>query len=92
MRFNELDKKFYTYLILTDSNTLYCGYTDDIEKRYKKHLEGTAAKYTRAHKPRELVYIKEFKTKQEAMKEEYRIKKLSRLKKEELIKLSQTSK
>ena len=68
---------FYTYLILTDNNSLYCGYTDDLDKRFQMHLSGKGAKYTRAHKPVKIVYSKEFQTKSEAMKEEARIKKLS---------------
>ena len=35
-----MDKKYYTYIILTESNTLYCGYTDDVDKRFQAHLEG----------------------------------------------------
>ena len=80
-----MDKKYYTYLILTVDNTLYCGYTDDPEKRSEKHKAGLAAKYTRAHKPLKMVYVKEFDTKSEALKEERRIKKLSRSQKEELV-------
>lgn len=80
-----MDKKYYTYLILTVDNTLYCGYTDDPEKRFEKHKAGLAAKYTRAHKPLKMVYVKEFDTKSEALKEDRRIKKLSRSQKEELV-------
>lgn len=79
------DKKYYTYIILTEKDTLYCGYTDDVEKRYQAHLSGKGAKYTKAFKPKELVYVKEFPTKSEAQKEEYRIKKLSRQQKMKLI-------
>lgn len=68
---------YYTYLILTDNDSLYCGYTDDLVKRFQKHLSGKGAKYTRAHKPVKIVYSKEFSTKSEAMKEEARIKKLT---------------
>lgn len=82
-----MEKKFFTYIILTVDNTLYCGYTDDPEKRFEKHKEGIAAKYTRAHKPLKIVYLKEFDTKSDAMKEEYRIKKLTRKQKEELFNL-----
>ena len=80
-----MNKKYYTYLILTVDNTLYCGYTDDPEKRFEEHKAGLAAKYTRAHKPLKMVYVKEFDTKSEALKEERRIKKLSRSQKEELV-------
>lgn len=85
----DTDKKFYTYLILTQDNTLYCGYTDDPKSRFEKHKAGLAAKYTRAHKPVKMVYLKEFATKSEAMKAECRIKKLSRPQKESLIKSSE---
>ncbi len=80
-----IDKKFYTYLILTENNTLYCGYTDDPKSRFEKHKSGLAAKYTRANKPVKMVYLREFSTKSEAMKEERRIKKLNRPQKEALI-------
>ena len=53
------DKKFYTYILLTVNNKLYCGYTDDLEKRFENHLSGTASKFTRANKPVKIVYSKE---------------------------------
>ena len=80
-----MEKIFYTYLILTENNTLYCGYTDNPQERFKKHLLGKAAKYTKSHKPIKMVYLKSFPSKSDAMKEEYRIKHLSRIQKEELI-------
>ena len=76
------NNKFYTYLILTENNTFYCGYTNDIDKRYEKHKNGKGAKYTKANKPVKLAYLAEYQTKSEAMKEEYRIKQLSRQEKE----------
>lgn len=80
-----MDKKYYTYIILTEKNTFYCGYTDDVKKRFQAHLEGKGAKYTRANKPVKLVYQKEFDTKSDAMKEEARIKKLTHKEKLKLI-------
>ena len=82
---NKKNKKYYVYIILTVNNTYYCGYTDNVEKRYKLHLEGKGAKYTKANKPLKLVYTAEFDDKQSALKEEYRIKHLSRKNKEKLI-------
>lgn len=81
-----MDKKYYTYVILTKDNKLYCGYTDNVEKRFEAHLSGKGAKYTRAHKPDKIIYTACFDTKSEAMKEEYRIKHLSRDEKLEFIK------
>jgi len=80
-----MDKKYYTYVLLTENNTLYCGYTDDVEKRFEKHKSGLGAKYTRANKPVKVIYSACFDTKSEAMKEECRIKSLSREDKLEFI-------
>ena len=80
-----MNKPYFTYIILTEKGTYYCGYTDDLEKRFEKHKAGLAAKYTRAFKPVKYVFTKEFPSKSAAMREECRIKKLSRIKKEELI-------
>ncbi len=80
-----MEKSFYVYILLTEDNTLYCGYTDDVERRFNLHKEGKGAKYTRAHKPVKVVYTQKFATKSEAQREEFRIKKLSRAEKLELI-------
>lgn len=77
--------KHFVYIIETIRKTLYCGYTTDVEKRFKEHLSGKGAKYTRANKPVKIVYVKEFETKSAALKEECRIKKLPKTKKLELI-------
>jgi len=82
-----MDGKHFVYILLTEHETLYCGYTDDVEKRFKAHIEGHGAKYTKANKPVKIVYTKEFATKSDALKEEYRIKhKLTKKQKLELIK------
>lgn len=80
-----MEKKYYTYILLTKDNTLYCGYTDDVQKRFEDHLSGHGAKYTRAHKPVSIVYEACFDTKSEAMKEESRIKRLKKSEKVMLI-------
>ena len=63
-----------------------------MEKRYEKHKNGKGAKYTRANKPIKLAYLAEYKTKSEALKEEYRIKHLSRQDKELLSQIYLTKK
>ena len=74
------------YVLLTEKNTYYCGYTDDVKKRFEKHKQGLGAKYTKAFKPVKIVYTEKFVTKSEAMKAEKKFKKLSKTKKEEIIK------
>ena len=80
-----MDKKYYTYILLTEKGTCYSGYTDDVQKRFQAHLEGRGAKYTRANKPVKILYTKEHATKSDAMKEEAKIKKLSHAEKLNLI-------
>ncbi|MEE3481389.1 MAG: GIY-YIG nuclease family protein [Lachnospiraceae bacterium] len=77
--------RYFTYMLRCGDGSLYTGYTDDLEKRLKKHASGEGAKYTRSHLPVELAYYEAFATKSEAMKREAAIKKLSKAKKEALI-------
>lgn len=77
--------KAYTYLLRCADGTLYCGWTNDIEKRLAAHNSGKASKYTRSRLPAELVWYETFETKQEAMSREARIKRLSRQQKLDLI-------
>lgn len=74
----------YVYILKCKDDTLYTGWTNDLEKRIKMHKEGRGAKYTRGRGPLELVYYQEFLDRKDAMKTEYKIKKMKR---EEKIKL-----
>lgn len=80
-----MDKKNYTYILKCADGTLYCGWTNDLEKRLKSHNDGKGAKYTRSRLPVTLVYYEEFDSSVEAQKREYRIKKLTRQEKLKLI-------
>lgn len=76
---------YYTYILKCSDNTLYTGYTDDIEKRVFVHNSGKGAKYTRARLPVSLVYFEKHENKSDALKREAAIKKLTRKEKLELI-------
>ena len=75
----------YTYLLRCSDGTLYCGWTDNIEKRLAAHNSGKASKYTRSRLPVKLIYFETFDTKQEVMSREARIKQLSRREKLALV-------
>ena len=75
----------YTYILKCADDTLYCGWTNDLEKRLKAHNSGKGAKYTRSRLPVALVYYEEFETSIEAQKREYQIKRLTRKQKLMLI-------
>ncbi len=80
-----MDKGNYTYILRCADGSLYCGWTNDLDKRLKSHNDGTGSKYTRTRLPVELLYYESFETKQEAMSREYHIKRLSRAEKLSLI-------
>ncbi len=75
----------YTYILRCGDGTLYCGYATNPEKRAEVHNSGKGAKYTRSRLPVELVYKEAFETKQEALRRECAIKKLTRSEKLKLI-------
>ena len=75
----------YVYLLRCGDGTLYTGWTNDPARRLKAHNAGRGAKYTRSRLPVELVRLEEYNSKEEAMKREAALKKLSRKEKLELI-------
>ncbi len=75
------------YILKCSDNTLYTWITTDLEKRLKQHnweILGWA-KYTLARKPVKLLYSENSENRSDASKREYKIKKLTRIKKLELI-------
>ncbi len=75
----------YTYILKCADGTLYCGWTNDLEKRVKTHNDGKGAKYTRCRLPVSLVYYEAFETSVEAQRREYQIKQMTRAQKQRLI-------
>ncbi len=80
-----MDKKWYVYMLRCKDGTLYTGMTDDLYRRLATHNAGKGAKYTRGRGSVELVYHEEYKTKVEACRREYRIKRLTKQEKIKLI-------
>ena len=75
----------FVYLLRCSDGSLYCGWTNDLEKRLVAHNSGKGAKYTKTRRPVELVYYEELPDKSSALKREYEIKHLSRAEKLRLI-------
>lgn len=72
-------------MLKCSDDSLYTGYTVNMEKRLENHNKGIASKYTRSKLPVKIVYYEEFPTKSEAMKREAAIKGLSRDEKLKMI-------
>ena len=68
----------YVYLLRCADESLYCGWTTDVERRVAAHSAGTASRYTRSRLPVELATVIEVADRSAALKEEARIKRLPR--------------
>ncbi len=75
----------YTYMVKCSDESLYTGWTNNLEKRVAAHNAKKGAKYTKSRTPVELVYYEVFSTKEEAMRREYEIKQYTRKEKEALL-------
>jgi putative endonuclease len=84
-----LDKNHCCYVVECRGGELYCGYSNDVEKRVVTHNKSFGSKYTRTRLPVKLVYTECFDSKSEAMKREYQIKQLTRQQKLKLIREKQ---
>jgi len=50
------DTEAFVYLLRCRDGTLYCGWTNDLERRLRAHSAGTASRYTRARRPVKLAW------------------------------------
>ena len=70
------DNNWLVYLVRCSDNSLYCGISNDLTNRLVEHNSGKGAKYTRSRRPVELAGFSPEMNKSEALKLEYRIKRL----------------
>jgi putative endonuclease len=73
------------YIILCSDDSLYTGITTDIGRRFSQHHEGRGAKYFRARRPLEVVYLEKGHTRSTACKREIQVKKMMKTEKCRLI-------
>jgi putative endonuclease len=78
----------FVYLLRCADDTLYCGWTTDMDRRLAAHRSGTASRYTRSRRPVELAVVIPVADRSAALREEARIKRLTRDAKLRLIELS----
>ena len=78
--------QWFLYVVECSDGTLYTGITKDLTRRINEHnYSSRSAKYTRSRRPVKLVYSKSYTSQSEALKAEYRFKRLKRKKKLEII-------
>lgn len=76
---------YYVYMIRCEDGSLYTGSTDDPERRFAAHAAGKGAKYTKSHRPAELAAVWTLASRPEALRLEYRIKRLNKKEKERIV-------
>lgn len=87
MKSFHINNMFYVYILECADNTLYCGSTNDLEKRLHQHNNAkNGAHYTKIRRPVLLKYSEQFPTYAEARAREAEIKRMSRSEKMKLIK------
>jgi putative endonuclease len=68
----------FVYLVRCSDGSLYCGWTVDVDRRLKAHNSGKASRYTSRRLPVRLAYMRQMPDRSAAMREEARIKRLTR--------------
>jgi putative endonuclease len=75
----------FVYLLRCADDSLYCGWTTDVERRLAAHRAGSASRYTRSRLPVELAATIPVSDRSAALREEARVKQLPRAAKLELV-------
>jgi putative endonuclease len=79
------------YLLRCADDSLSCGWTTDVDRRLAAHQSGAASRYTRSRRPVELALVIPVADRSAALREEARIKRLSRVEKLRLIETQPTA-
>ena len=82
-------KQWHLYLLRCADGSLYTGITTDVDRRLSEHQDvdgkGKGAKALRGKRPLTVVFSERVEDRSDALKLEYRVKRLSKEQKEKLI-------
>ncbi len=67
--------KYYVYAIVCSNQSVYIGQTNDLQQRWKLHVTGKGARWTKKYPPVSLFYFEKADSLFEAMKRERELKK-----------------
>jgi len=73
----DMADSWWVYLVECRNGAIYTGITRDVAARYRKHVEGKGAKYTRMNPPVRIVGTRQFESHRAAAQAEVAIKRLS---------------
>ncbi|MGP8125151.1 MAG: GIY-YIG nuclease family protein [Nitrososphaerales archaeon] len=70
--------RHFVYMLECSDGTLYTGYSTDVDRRVRQHNTGRGARYTRSRTPVKLTFKEEFRSRGQALRREFQIKKMRR--------------
>lgn len=76
---------WWVYVLRCSDGSLYCGISNDVERRLRVHNASKGSRYVRSRRPARLVFRLAFASKSEALKAEYRFKRLPKKQKESIV-------
>ncbi len=80
-----MSKAWFVYLVRAESGALYCGISDDPQRRFAQHCSGKGARFFHSSPAQALVYVEACADKSSALRREIAIKRLKKPAKEALI-------
>ncbi|SPO68470.1 GIY-YIG nuclease family protein [Pseudomonas sp. JV241A] len=80
-----LNKPWYVYLVRAANGSLYCGISDNPERRFLAHQKGQGARYFSTSPAVALVYVEAWPDKAKALQQERLVKRLRKSAKEALV-------
>ena len=75
----------FVYILRCADGSLYTGAAKNLERRLREHLAGRASRYTRARLPVDLAWSRRVRSWSGALREERRLKGLTRAQKLQLV-------
>lgn len=78
-------KKYYIYILASDSGTLYIGITNNLLRRCYEHKNNLVDGFSKKYSCHKLIYFEEYLDLRDALNREKQLKKWRREKKEYLI-------
>jgi len=76
-------KPWFLYLVECEDRSIYTGIALDVAARYAAHQNGTGARYTRSHRPRQLLAVVKYVNRSAASQAEYLVKQMTAREKRE---------
>ena len=73
-----VESTWWVYLLKCKDGRTYAGVALDVKERFKVHLSGKGAKFTRANKPVAILATQPFASRSEALQAEHALKRLKR--------------